>query len=384
MLTLLTPAGGVQRVDVNPAAGFSQPVRPIESRAAYAAAHVVPKLSGDNVPGAPADIDWDATLSLRHHVWAWGLGVADAMDTAQRNMGLDWQACTELIQRSAADAAAVGGNLVVGINTDQVLDDNISLDDIIYAYLQQLEVAEEAGSGVVVMASRHLARAGASEADYERVYGAVLTRVGAPVVLHWLGDAFDSELRGYWGSTDVPAAVETVLRIIETNRSKVMGIKMSLLDPASEIAVRRRLPAGVVMFTGDDFNYVSLIEGDEQGHSDALLGAFAAFTPNASAAIQALDAGRVDLYRRILGPTEALSRHIFATPTQYYKTGVAFLSWLNGHQAHFHMVNGLHACRSLHHLSEIVRLANAAHALERPSLAIDRWHRLLSLHGVDE
>lgn len=381
-LQVLSADGGLSTTQLSVAPTFVKPRAPLTSRVAYAAAHVVPRTSAENLPGAPADIDWDATLAFRHHVWSWGLGVADAMDTAQRNMGLDWAACAELIRRSAAEAAAVGGALVVGVNTDHVADEVIDLDAVIAAYLEQLEVAEDAGAGVVLMASRHLARAAASGADYERVYREVLARASTPVVLHWLGDAFDSNLAGYWGSVDVPAASDTVVRIIEENLSKVRGIKMSLLDAEAEVAVRRRLPVGATLFTGDDFNYVGLIEGDDESHSDALLGAFAAVAPNASAAIQALDRGDVDEYRSILEPTEALSRQIFAAPTQYYKTGVAFLSWLNGHQPSFTMVGGLHSARSLPHLSEIVKLANAARALERPELAAARWHSLLAVNGL--
>ena len=389
-LRLIGSDGTATTVPLAAAPAFTKPTSPLTSRVAYAAAHVVPRTTAENVQGAPADIDWDATLAFRHHVWSWGLGVADAMDTAQRNMGLDWAACTELIRRSAAEASTVGGALVVGVNTDHVTDAVISLDAVIAAYLEQLEVAEDAGAGVVLMASRHLARAATSAADYERVYAEVLSRASTPVVLHWLGEAFDANLAGYFTSTElsasgsyVAAASDTVIRIMEDNVAKVRGIKMSLLDAASEIAVRRRLPEGTTLFTGDDFNYVGLIEGDEGGHSDALLGAFAAIAPSASAAIQALDRDDVDEYRRILGPTEALSRQVFAAPTQYYKTGVAFLAWLNGHQPAFQMVGGLHSARSIPHLSEIVRLANEAGALERPELAADRWYGLLALNGLD-
>jgi hypothetical protein len=381
-LDLLNSDGTLSRAELNPAPSFARPTTPLTSRIAYAAAHIVPRVSAENVPGAPADIDWDATLAFRHHVWSWGLGVADAMDTAQRNMGLDWTACAELIRRSAAEAASVGGALVVGVNTDHVADQVISLDEVIAAYLEQLHVAEDAGADVVLMASRHLARAAESAADYERVYREVLSRAGRPVVLHWLGDAFDASLAGYFGSTDVPTASATVLRIIQDNIQTVRGIKMSLLNAQSEIDVRRQLPQGATLFTGDDFNYVSLIEGDEFGHSDALLGAFAAVAPSASAAISALDAGNVERYREILAPTEALSRQIFAAPTQYYKTGVAFMSWLNGHQKSFSMVGGLQSARSLVHLSEIVRLANDANALEHPELAAERWHGMLAGNGI--
>jgi dihydrodipicolinate synthase/N-acetylneuraminate lyase len=382
-LTLLDAAGVRATVPLAAAPAFAKPAGPLTSRVAYAAAHVVPKAWADNTPGEPAEIDWDATLAFRHHVWSWGLGVADAMDTAQRNMGLDAAATRELIERSAAEAASVGGKVVVGVNTDHVDETVISLDDIVDAYKQQLHHAEDAGAGAVLMASRHLARAAQSADDYRRVYREVLAAAGGPVVLHWLGTAFDPSLAGYFGSTDTEAAASTMLQIIEYNRDRVSGVKMSLLDADAEISVRRRLPDSARMFTGDDFHYVSLIEGDEAGHSDALLGAFAALAPNASAAIQALDADDADAYRRILGPTEELSRQVFAAPTYFYKTGVAFLAWLNGHQAAFQMVGGLHAARSLPHLSRIVELANASGALERPELAAERWHALLTLNGIE-
>jgi hypothetical protein len=382
-LTLLEADGTTRAVVLAPAPSFSKPRRPLRSRVAYAAAHVVPKAHADNTPGQPAEIDWDATLAFRHHVWSWGLGVADAMDTAQRNMGLDAAATRELISRSAAEAASVGANLVVGVNTDHVGDESISLEQVIDAYVEQLHHAEDAGAGAVLMASRHLARAAQSADDYRRVYREVLQKASAPVVLHWLGTAFDPALEGYFGSTDTDAAAGTLLQVIEANRDKVQGVKMSLLDADAEIAVRRRLPESARMFTGDDFHYVGLIEGDDEGHSDALLGAFAALAPNASAAIQALDADDTAAYRDILGPTEELSRQVFAAPTYYYKTGVAFLSWLNGHQAAFQMVGGLHAARSLPHLSRIVELANGSGALERPELAAARWHELLTINGVD-
>ncbi|PJJ70667.1 uncharacterized protein DUF993 [Diaminobutyricimonas aerilata] len=381
-LLLLHADGSTRTESLAEAPAFRRPTRPLTSRVAYAAAHVVPRIAGENVPGHPADIDWDATLAFRRHVWSWGLGVADAMDTAQRNMGLDAQATRDLIRRSAEAAREVGGDLVVGVNTDHVDEEHIPLERVIDAYVEQLEFTEEQGAGVVLMASRHLARAAQSAADYERVYDAVLSRATGPVVLHWLGEAFDPNLAGYFGSREVPAATDTVVAIIERHLEKVRGIKMSLLDADAEIAVRSRLPEGATLFTGDDFNYVGLIAGDGERHSDALLGAFAAVAPNASAAIAALDAGDTEAYTRILGPTEELSRQIFAAPTWFYKTGVAFLAWLNGHQPAFTMVGGLHSARSLPHLSEIVRLANAAGALERPELAAARWHSMLTVNGV--
>jgi len=390
-LLLLGADGAVTRTGLQASAAhglpIAKPTAPLTSRVAYAAAHVVPKIHADNTPGQPADIDWDATLAFRHHVWSWGLGVADAMDTAQRNMGLDPVAVRELIARSAAEAASAGGALVVGVNTDHLSDEVVSLAEVTDAYLSQLAYTEDQGAGVVLMASRHLARAASGPDDYRRVYGDVLERAQKPVVLHWLGEAFDPVLHGYFGSTDVAAAASVLIDIIEAHPDKVQGVKMSLLDAASEIAVRERLPRTARMFTGDDFNYVSLIAGsgsDEPGsYSDALLGAFAAVAPLASAAIQRLDAGDRAGYFDLLGPSEALSRQVFAAPTFYYKTGIAFLSWLNGHQPGFQLIGGLHSARSLPHLSDIVRLANAAGALEDPELAARRWNGFVTISGIE-
>jgi hypothetical protein len=396
-LTLLSDAGSLSAVELNEAPGHRKPDGPLRSRVAYAAAHVVPKTWADNTPGRPADVDWDATLAFRRAVYSWGLGVADAMDTAQRNMGLDAAATRELIARSAEVARDSGGSVVVGVNTDHVEDERISLEQVIDAYKEQLHFTEEQGAGPVLMASRHLARVAGSAEDYRRVYREVLGSATTPVVLHWLGTAFDPALEGYFGSSDWREASAVLLEIIEENVDKVAGVKMSLLDAASEVSVRERLPEGVRMFTGDDFNYVGLIGGADvpdapqperdpgsaRRHSDALLGAFAAITPVASAAIQALDAGDPARYLELLAPTEELSRQVFAAPTFYYKTGVAFLSWLNGHQPAFQMVGGLHSARSLPHLSRIVELANASLALERPELAAIRWHGMLRHNGID-
>jgi hypothetical protein len=379
-LTLLAPDGTTSRVDLREPAvtAAERPTAPLAERVVYAAAHVVPRAAADNTPGAPADLDWDATLAFRHHLWSWGLGVADAMDTAQRNMGLDPAATRELITRSAREAQSVGGRIVVGVNTDDLPDETATEPEIVDAYVRQLHHAEDAGAGVVLMASRHLARlADGDPATYRRVYRAVIARAGGPVVLHWLGEAFDPALAGYFGGQQGP---DTVLDITGVAGSKVAGIKMSLLDARAEVSLRSQLAAGVRMFTGDDFHYVDLIAGTDRNHSDALLGAFAAVAPIASAAVRALPDEAA--YRALLGPTEALSRHVFSAPTWHYKTGIAFLAWLNGHQPAFAMVGGQHAGRSLPHLSETVRLANACGALEDPSLAASRWHDLLALAGV--
>ena len=396
-LTLLSDAGALSAVELNESPGYTKPTSALRSRVAYAAAHVVPRTWADNTPGRPAEVDWDATLDFRRAVYSWGLGVADAMDTAQRNMGLDAAATRELIARSAQVAREEGGSVVVGVNTDHVDAERISIDEVIDAYKEQLHFTEEQGAGPVLMASRHLARVAESADDYRRVYRELLGSATTPVVLHWLGTAFDPVLEGYFGSPDWREASAVLLEIIEEHVDKVAGVKMSLLDAASEVSVRERLPQGVRMFTGDDFNYVGLIGGqdvpdarqpDRDGdsprqHSDALLGAFAAITPVASAAIQALDAGDPSRYLEILEPTEELSRQVFAAPTFYYKTGVAFLSWLNGHQPAFQMVGGLHSARSLPHLSRIVELANSSLALERPELAAIRWHGMLRHNGLD-
>ncbi|MGY1829763.1 dihydrodipicolinate synthase family protein [Geodermatophilus sp. SYSU D01180] len=380
---LLGADGRTRLLPLGEPAAVRRPSGPLRSRTAYAAAHVVPRVPGENVPGAPADVDWDATLAFRHHLWSWGLGVADAMDTAQRNMGLDPAATRELVRRSAAEARSVGGALVVGVNTDHLADEVVPLSRVVDAYVEQLHNAEDAGAGVVLMASRHLARAAEGPADYERVYSEVIARAGRPVLLHWLGEAFDPQLRGYFGSTETGAAADVVVRVVERDADRVRGIKMSLLDAGAEVALRRRLPAGVEMYTGDDFHYVDLIAGDGERSSHALLGAFAAIGPVAASAIAALDEGDPAGYRRLLEPTEALSRQVFAAPTAYYKTGIAFLSWLNGHQPAFSMVGGLHSARSLPHLSEVVRLADAAGALEDPDLASRRWNGLLAVSGVE-
>lgn len=395
-LTVLSPQGMTSTVELRDSPRFSRPRGPLRSRVVYAAAHVVPKAAADNTPGQPADIDWDATLAFRRHAYSWGLGVADAMDTAQRNMGLDAKATRELISRSADVAKEEGGSVVVGVNTDHVDDEHITVSAIIDAYKSQLHFAEEAGAGPVLMASRHLARAAEGPEDYRRVYREVLASATRPVVLHWLGTAFDPVLEGYFGAKDWESASRVLLEVIAENEDRVAGVKMSLLDAPAEVAVRERLPESVRMFTGDDFNYVGLIGGADvpngaqygrdpgspRSHSDALLGAFAALTSVASAAVQALDANDSDRYLEILGPTEALSRQIFAAPTFYYKTGVAFMAWLNGHQPAFQLVGGLHSARSLPHLSRIVELANAANALEQPELAVARWHALLRVNGI--
>jgi hypothetical protein len=381
-LTLPRPGGTLETyvptLREAPAPTGSEP----RSRVCYAAAHVVadPLAGGD--PTGPAQLDWEATLAFRRHLWSHGLRIAEAMDTAQRGMGLDWAATQELIRRSVAEAKAVGGKLACGAGTDQLGPSESSLDAVRTAYEEQLAFIEGEGAPVILMASRALARAAWSPDDYREVYGSLLEQAGAPVILHWLGDMFDPLLDGYWGTTDLDAAADVVMSIIEAHAEKVDGIKVSLLDAGREVALRERLPDGVRMYTGDDFNYPELIRGDGTAHSDALLGIFDAIAPVAAAAIHALDDGDLDRYDALLEPTVPLSRHIFAAPTPYYKTGVVFLAFLNGHQQHFRMVGGLESGRSVLHLAELFVLADRAGLLRDPELASARMRHVLALAGV--
>ncbi len=380
------------------------PVRPARgvkfNRIAYSAAHVVADPRAAIDPWLQCAVDWDATIAYRRHLWSLGLGVAEAMDTAQRGTGLDWPTSLDLIRRSLDAARDVPGALVAsGCGTDHlVLDDVKSVDEVIAGYEEQMAAIEKLGGKLIVMASRALARVARSPADYERVYDRILSQAKQPVVLHWLGDVFDPALAGYWrgsdqvgagGTHDVDAAMATALGIIAAHPDKVDGIKISLLDKDKEVAMRRRLPAGVRMYTGDDFNYAELIAGDgwgkepTHGRSDALLGIFDAIAPAASAALGELAQGNVEKFHAILGPTVPLSRHIFAAPTRFYKTGVVFMAWLNGHQSHFTMVGGQQSTRSLPHFAELLRLADAANLLEQPELAARRMKTLLALHGIE-
>ena len=384
-LELLLPRAGRRLERYAPRAeppAWPKPQGPIRSRVAYAAAHVVKDPLGPD--SGPDAIDWEATVAYRRHLWSYGLGVADAMDTAQRGMGLDWEATKALVREACAAARAAGGAIVCGANTDQGPEGALlSLDDIADLYLEQVEHIEAAGGRVVVMCSRHLAKAAKGPEDYAYVYDRVLSRVKEPAIVHWLGEMFDPALTGYWGSRDVAAAMDACLEVLGRHAAKVEGIKLSLLDAGHEVAMRARLPAGVRMFTGDDFNYPELILGDGAHHSDALLGIFDAIAPAASAALQALDAGDEARYREVLEPTVALSRHVFQAPTYNYKTGVVFLAYLNGFQDHFRMVAGMESARSVTHLAELFVLADRAGVLLEHELAVERMRLVLRLAGVE-
>jgi hypothetical protein len=343
---------------------------PPASRSVYAAAHVA--------AGPGGEIDWESTLAFRDFLWDYGFGVAEAMDTAQRGMGLSWAQAQELITRSAARAAERGAVIACGAGTDQLAPGRHPLAAIVAAYQAQLDLVQSAGAGVILMASRALAASAGSGQDYLDVYGHLLRQAGGPVILHWLGTAFDPALAGYWGADGFDAAADLVIRLIENAAGKVAGIKLSVLDARREVALRRRLPPGVRLYTGDDFHYDQLIRGDGQGHSDALLGAFAAVTAPAAAALHALDAGDLAGYDAAIGPTMPLSRAIFEAPTFRYKVGIAFLAWLNGLQPHFAMLGRLQEQRSPEHLCRVFELAAAAGALLAPDLAVGRMTEYLA------
>lgn len=351
------------------------PGPPPRSRVAYAAAHVVVD------PLNPETLDMEATMAFRHHLWSLGFGVAEAMDTAQRGMGLNWATAKELIRISAGERT---GEIACGANTDQ-LDPaaSVTIDDCIAAYEEQCETIESAGGRVILMASRALAKCARGPEDYMRVYARLLEGLRRPAILHWLGEAFDPHLKGYWGASSIEEAMKSCLAVIQQNHSRIDGIKISLLDKGQEIRMRRLLPESVRMYTGDDFDYAELIRGDEIGHSDALLGIFDGIAPAAAMALRALDTGDIAAYEKILAPTVPLSRHIFQSPTFFYKTGLTFLAYLNGHQRHFRMLGGQESARSVTHLAALFVLADKANLLADPALAVHRMRLVLELAGVE-
>lgn len=377
----LPVTGGWRTIVLQEPRAWAEHPDPYKQRVAFAAAHVVADPWGDNVPGAPAVVDWDSTLAFRRHLFGYGLGIAEAMDTAQRNMGLDWPAVQELISRSTAQAQMMGARIASGAGTDH-RGDVRTLGEVIDAYTEQVEFVESTGSQVILMASRQLARVAETAEDYVWVYDALLAQLREPVILHWLGEMFDPALRGYWGSTDITVATQTFLALVREHSAKIDGVKVSLLEAAHEIDLRPQLPAGVRLYTGDDFHYPELIRGDGTHHSDALVGAFAAIAPAAAAALSALDVDDVERYDAEMAATLTLSRHIFTQPTRYYKTGIAFLAWLCGHQPGFTMVGGLQSARSVLHLSVLFALANDARLLPDPDLAARRMTLLLGTAGV--
>ncbi|RBM20118.1 dihydrodipicolinate synthase family protein [Prauserella sp. PE36] len=358
------------------------PAEPPRSRVAYAAAHVVADPLSPGDPAHAVVLDWDSTLAFRHHLWSCGLGVAEAMDTAQRGMGLDWAATQELIRRTGAAARESNGRWCAGVGTDQLPPGPSTVDKIVAAWREQLELVSGEGATPVIMASRALAAVASGPADYRSAYGKLLSGAEGKVLLHWLGEMFDPALAGYWGHSDVRAAAAELASLCAEHADVIAGVKVSVLDADVETEFRRALPGGVACYTGDDFNYPDLIAGDEQGHSEALLGIFDPIAPVAGAALARLDAGDPAGFHELFGPTVALSREIFRAPTQHYKVGVVFLAWLNGHQSHFRMVGGLESARSIVHLADVLRLADEAGVLTDPELAVARMRPLLSVAGV--
>jgi hypothetical protein len=386
MPTLKLPAAGGRIVAYTTKVPRSFPAaRPPFSRVAYAAAHVVPNPLADNDPWLDISIDWERTIAFRQRLWSLGLAVAEAMDTAQRGMGLDWKNALELIRRSVDAAKGTPGAVVAsGAGTDHLdASASVTLDDVIRAYEEQCSAVEKAGGRIILMASRALVKAAKKPDDYLKVYGRILGQVKEPVIIHWLGEMFDPALAGYWGDADHMKAMDVAVEMIAANARKVDGVKVSLLDKDKEIVMRRRLPRGVRMYTGDDFNYAELVAGDREGYSDALLGIFDPIAPAAAAALGALTRGDEKIFHDILGPTVPLSRHIFKAPTRFYKTGVVFLAYLNGFQDHFTMLGGQESTRSTLHLAELFRLADIAGLLSDPETATARMKLVMATRGVD-
>ncbi len=382
-LRLPSADGGLYAYRPRAAPAPRAPAGPARTRVAFAAAHVVadPWRTGADRPAA---LDWEATLAFRRHLWSHGLGVAEAMDTAQRGMGLDWPAAAELIHRSAAEARSAGGRIACGAGTDHLTAPTPSLARVAAAYEEQLAVVEDAGAQPVLMASRALAAVARGPEDYAEVYGGLLRQCARPVILHWLGSMFDPALSGYWGSAQLDAATDSFLDVVASHPGKVDGVKVSLLDASREVALRRRLPDGVRCYTGDDFHYPELVDGDALGFSHALLGVLDPLAPLAAEALRRLDAGDRRGFRAVLDPTVPLARHLFRPPTRFYKTGVVLLAWLAGHQAHFTMVGGLQSARSVPHLATAYRLADELGLFPDPGLARSRMAGLLSVHGVSQ
>lgn len=382
-LTLPTESGTLAPYSTGAPREFAMATPPFP-RIALAAAHVVADPLAEQDPWLDAAVDWDRTIAYRRYLWSLGLGVAEAMDTAQRGMGLDWTAAQALIRRSLDAMRDIPGAVMAsGAGTDHLAPGpDVTIDDVIRAYEEQCEAVEAMGGRIILMASRALAKAARGPEDYVRVYDRILAAVREPVIIHWLGEMFDPALEGYWGNADHMAAMETALQVIHAHAAKVDGVKISLLDKDKEIAMRRRLPASVRMYTGDDFNYAELIAGDAQGHSDALLGIFDPIAPAVGGALASLARNDLSTFHEILAPTVPLSRHVFKAPTRFYKTGVVFMAWLNGHQDHFVMVGGQQSARSIRHFAELFRLADKAGLLRDPEMAAARMRQLLAVHGV--
>jgi len=383
-IRLPRPDGSIVDYRLGPAADFASAPGPITSRIGFAAVHVVADPRADVNPTLDVAVDWDTTLAYRRYVWSLGLAVAEAMDTSQRGMGFPWSAAKELIRRSVAEARTMpGARVFSGAGTDDLLPSpGVTLAQVEAEYEAHCSYIESVGGRIILMASRALAACAKGPEDYAKVYGRILTQAKEPVIIHWLGDMFDPALAGYWGSPDLDRATETLLAIVHEHAAKIDGVKISLLAQHREIAMRRRFPKGVRMYTGDDFDYPTTVGGDAHGYSDALLGIFDVIAPAAAAGLRALDRGDRAEFDRILQPTLPLSRHLFGDPTRFYKTGVVFMAYLNGHQDHFRMVGGLESARSAVHLARLFELADEAHLFRDPDRAAARMRHVMALAGV--
>lgn len=383
-LTLPKADRSLERYRLQPPSTLPQTAAPSRSRTAFAAVHVVADPLADSRTGEQAALDWDATIAYREHLWRLGFRIAEVMDTSQRGMGLDWRTALELIRRSIEASKTIdGADLASGAGTDHIdVDDRTTLDDVRRAYEEQIEAIEALDGKLIIMASRALVGAARSGDDYLRLYDGLLSQTRDKVILHWLGAMFDPALEGYWGSNDLDTATDTFVQLIEMHPDKIDGVKISLLDAEREVKLRPRLPAGVRVYTGDDFNYPELIAGDGTHHSDALLGIFDAIAPAAAAAFERLDQGDQAGFEAILAPTVPLSRKIFEAPTQFYKAGIMLLAWLNGHQDHVVMIGGMQAQRSALHYADVFRLADQAGLLADPDIAAGRMAKLMALHGI--
>jgi hypothetical protein len=373
--------------------------RPCFSRLAYAAAHVVAKPANGAAaadPRSPDSVDWDATLRFRRHLWHLGFGIAEAMDTAQREI-LGWENAARLLDMTLADARAEPGRGVIGgAGTDTLATSTPTLRQVIDAYVAQAEFIHERGGRVILFPTHFLPRHFPAPGHYLEVYRAVTQEVSKPVFLHWLGDMFAPALRGYFPG-------DSFRRITQDN-PKVLGVKLSLLDQRLEEAIRRRIaPQGQVVLTGDDFNFPALIRGgkgagDGRGfqsrafhfegrgfpvgdYSHGLLGIFDGIARVASRALICLAQGDAREYDRLMAPTVPLSRHIFKAPTQHYKAGLVFLAYLNGHQSHFHLLADAEQRRDMAHYVELFKLANAAGVLDDPESAYERFQPVLRNAG---
>lgn len=383
-LRLPETGGGMRTHVMREPAVFEKHPRPFTSRTVLAAPHVVADVRAEYTPGVAPPVDWESTMAFRRHLWSYGIGVAEGMDTSERGVGgLMWPQAQELIALGIEEAAAAGGAIVCGAGTDQISSAQPSLEHVIDAYLEQTSYIEGRGGATVIRASHALVAAAKSDEDYLKVYGTVLASLERPAIVHWLGTVFDPTLAGYWGHDDVRAAMRVVLEMAHSNVDSLRGIKFSLLDDELESEFRRLVPPSVQVFTGDDYGYTQLLLGDSEHHSHGLLGVLDPIAPIASAAFAALDQGDESSFTETMDATIPFAVKMFEPPAASYKVGVVFTAWLSGHQEHFRMVTGREGMRSLQHLTDLFVLADALGLYPDPELAAHRMRILLAMGGVE-